>query len=693
MKEVWITKAEMAGKLGISVEQLESELVDGPFGMEWVGDELMVCLLGRYHAKLQRREEDAEGFFGQDLEDSGDFGLGRTGASGRQGKSGSFHDDVHGGEFSGGVGRESARSKRTIANCKLEIGNCKLGHGGDGDGLISVEEAAGLLGLSVSRVRGLMGEMRIKYEWQGRRRLPKLSSVLALRDGRERRERRRREEERRRSAPLGWRVWVLNCGCVGVCYCGAYPGVDGGWSPSTLEAVPRAGDPVDGNCDSSTTTRTRTTTILEFEEVWVRGERAAWMLGLSEVRVGVLGREGKLVRRLAEPVVRRQEAVSRPRTGGGPENSGRRQVGFGDLARGFAGRGVKSRSFVPQDDGRGGHSRFGGGMVDEPDGDNWKLQNANWIEALWRKPRGRPRHYEYAVSSIVRYMDEREATSSKRSYTPEEWGKRRRVPRFTDRMEPWPGDRLICRREAAEILGVSLPRLSVLAAEGALRVWQESFRKPGCRAWFSEREVRRYAVDEERVRRREARERGLKGGNPQISQIGSFGRDQEDLGDLEHTDCCGVEEDAAEKVKSRFLTTAVRNDGSGTVRNDGVGAVRNDGGNSITRTRTWTRTISDAEGWRLDHGMPGDGGVGWVDHGEYFRGSQAAAELGISTSSVRVLRVNGRLEGHRLKCAPGRFEDRRWWFYKKEDVWALRRDRGYLGRRLRGKRAAGVVEG
>jgi hypothetical protein len=73
--EEWITKAEMAERLGISVEQLDDELVDGPCGMMWGERELMVCLLGKYrrddrngngemgkwgngHAEAQRREVD-----------------------------------------------------------------------------------------------------------------------------------------------------------------------------------------------------------------------------------------------------------------------------------------------------------------------------------------------------------------------------------------------------------------------------------------------------------------------------------------------------------------------------------------------------------------------------------------------------------------------------------------------------------
>src|SRR5687767_10535474 len=90
--------------------------------------------------------------------------------------------------------------------------------------------------------------------------------------------------------------------------------------------------------------------------------------------------------------------------------------------------------------------------------------------------------------------------------------------------------------------------------------------------------------------------------------------------------------------------------------------------------------MSDREEFRLWTGLAEtDGreprGVD-IDHGEYFSSSQAARELGVSRARVTSLRKSGTLMRYRLRRAshPENSGGNPWWFYLKEDVWALRAD-------------------
>ena len=76
-----------------------------------------------------------------------------------------------------------------------------------------------------------------------------------------------------------------------------------------------------------------------------------------------------------------------------------------------------------------------------------------------------------------------------------------------------------------------------------------------------------------------------------------------------------------------------------------------------------------------------------INHGEYFSTGQAARELGISRSCVAQLRTRGTLMGYRLRKRSNRKDlfGRPWWFFRKEDVWALKMDGEYRERSQRGK--------
>lgn len=172
-------------------------------------------------------------------------------------------------------------------------------------------------------------------------------------------------------------------------------------------------------------------------DCWVRAEEAAAILALSVVRVGVLGREGKLVRHLGKPTDDGRPTTEDGRTGAGVR---RRDAAF------------------------------------------------------------------YLLSSVLRLAEEREHRV--RGISPKEWREGPTLkPFIRSKIEAPPGDRLISRREAAGMLGVCEPRVSVLVAEGRLFGWQSLPGKPGCRLWLSERQVLRYRDDRERATRR-ARQRG-----------------------------------------------------------------------------------------------------------------------------------------------------------------------------------------
>ena len=74
-------------------------------------------------------------------------------------------------------------------------------------------------------------------------------------------------------------------------------------------------------------------------------------------------------------------------------------------------------------------------------------------------------------------------------------------------------------------------------------------------------------------------------------------------------------------------------------------------------------------------------------HGDYFSARQAARELGVKPTTVHQMRMNGTLMGYRRR-RPNTLNKtgrRLWWFFLKEDVWALKEDPQYSERSRRAK--------
>ena len=80
---------------------------------------------------------------------------------------------------------------------------------------------------------------------------------------------------------------------------------------------------------------------------------------------------------------------------------------------------------------------------------------------------------------------------------------------------------------------------------------------------------------------------------------------------------------------------------------------------------------------------------GWAerDHGEYYSTRQVGILLGVCRGTVESYREGGRLKGYRLPAKVGKYERRRWWFYKKEAVHALMNDPEYLRNRAKYRRS------
>ncbi len=80
---------------------------------------------------------------------------------------------------------------------------------------------------------------------------------------------------------------------------------------------------------------------------------------------------------------------------------------------------------------------------------------------------------------------------------------------------------------------------------------------------------------------------------------------------------------------------------------------------------------------------------GWAerDHGEYYSTRQVGILLGVCRGTVDSYREGGRLKGYRLPWKVGKYERRRWWFFKKEDVHALMNDPEYIRNRTKYRRS------
>ncbi len=75
------------------------------------------------------------------------------------------------------------------------------------------------------------------------------------------------------------------------------------------------------------------------------------------------------------------------------------------------------------------------------------------------------------------------------------------------------------------------------------------------------------------------------------------------------------------------------------------------------------------------------------DYGEYFTTSQAARVLGVSYSAVRTMRLRRRLKGYRVSRPRVAENLQSYWFFRKEDIYALRDDSEYQKRRATFRRS------
>ena len=114
----------------------------------------------------------------------------------------------------------------------------------------------------------------------------------------------------------------------------------------------------------------------------------------------------------------------------------------------------------------------------------------------------------FRLKEVLDYEALREARAAKRRIPAEQWKMQMRHPLVRSKVEAPPGDRLITRKEAAGILGVSVGRVQDLNEMGILFAWQKEIGKHGSRVYLSENQVRRYSEHPERLKHRRIWERG-----------------------------------------------------------------------------------------------------------------------------------------------------------------------------------------
>jgi hypothetical protein len=125
-------------------------------------------------------------------------------------------------------------------------------------------------------------------------------------------------------------------------------------------------------------------------------------------------------------------------------------------------------------------------------------------------PPGKPFRL-YAVSRLLR---ERERAEEKRTFAQSVSGERSRERRaFIRRWAAEPlaeGDELITRQQAAEVLGVSPRRVSMLVTQGRLWAEQEIPGRSGSRMWFRLSHVTAYWNRPERIEHRRRHDKGVR---------------------------------------------------------------------------------------------------------------------------------------------------------------------------------------
>jgi hypothetical protein len=293
----------------------------------------------------------------------------------------------------------------------------------------------------------------------------------------------------------------------------------------------------------------------------------------------------------------------------------------------------------------------------------------------------------FLLGEVTLLEVKRERDSEGRGLHPGTWTGDLRRPIVRTELEAPPGDRLITVKEAALLLDVVPAYVRNLVRRARLFSWQARPGHPGCRVWLSEAQVLRYRERPERLKGREARERGLRKCGmreaecgiayppapslPGSSSLGADGRE----GVTKARACSADEEDEEYEEPAKV-----------------VGLVK--------RGAVWVQDpafappagrVTERQRWREEAGL-GDAAERSSErcwgrsHGAFYSTGQTAAVLGVPILAVKRLRDAGRLTGHKLPPNTQSGGGSRWWFYRKEEVLALLDNAEYLARRERGRR-------
>lgn len=120
----------------------------------------------------------------------------------------------------------------------------------------------------------------------------------------------------------------------------------------------------------------------------------------------------------------------------------------------------------------------------------------------------------YSARAVYAFADKRERKRSRAFISPTQWKERMVKPFIRTTIEAPPNDILVTRAEAAQMLGVSVSKISELVAKGRLFGWQTQPGKSGVPLYLSGNQVIRYRDDPDRLKRRAAYNRGPKPPSP-----------------------------------------------------------------------------------------------------------------------------------------------------------------------------------
>lgn len=452
----------------------------------------------------------------------------------------------------------------------------------------------------------------------------------------------------------------------------------------------------------------------------VSAAEAATMLGVKKRQVYVLMAKGKLPFSEIEGrrwpwlmfVESRAERMSEP-----PKGKPVRPMaaaGVGDISAGNGELGQVRRrdrlEDLTRDGDAAGRSLAGpgsGGGMGSPMDEIWvSLTRAadelgvsrSQVSRLARGGKIRRIYGRYLLGDVVRLVEQRMAKQC--GTGPEEWARRRRQPYVRTKLEAPTGDCLISVREAAAILGAAGSTVLAYVSDGRLFGWQERPGKHGCPVYLSEKQVRRYAADPERVRRRAAYERGagrvdsLMASKPPAARSSAANGDHARPRELwsghrsKTVGCLGgmtaVETHGRAAAEMPEVKNGYWRDGSVWRVVDEEfeerfgGQMRRGAGRPVDTEAEGRQIAKESHSlWMEEIGLAQGVAVAkkpYVerDYGEYYTTAQVMRELGVAKGSVWQLMRSGRLTGYRRPRTTQDANGRKWWFFRKEEVLALK---------------------